>query len=215
MASNGTNDKPTIECKDNGPYIVKGLDGLTDAAGGGIAGKPVMALCRCGGSANKPFCDGTHTKNGFSGARASDGSNDRRDSYAGKAVTIHDNRAICAHAGICTDRLAAVWRMGEEPWIDPDGGTAEAIVEVVHACPSGALNYSIDGGEAAAPEHDPAILVAKDGPYHVTGGIELIDAPLGEGAARSHYALCRCGASKNKPFCDGSHWNVGFKDESG
>jgi CDGSH-type Zn-finger protein len=212
MESDGMGDSPTIECKENGPYIVKGLDGLTGPTGERIQARPVMALCRCGGSARKPFCDGTHVKNGFSGERLSDGSNDRRDTYAGKAVAIHDNRGLCAHAGVCTDRLAAVWRLGEEPWIDPDGASAEAAIEVIQACPSGALGYSVGGVEAAAPDRAPAITVSKDGPYHVTGGIALADAVQGAVGDGERYALCRCGASKNKPFCDGSHWDVGFKD---
>jgi CDGSH-type Zn-finger protein len=215
MASNDTDDRRTIECKENGPYIVKGLDRLSDAAGDAIATKSVMALCRCGASANKPFCDGTHARNGFSGERVADGSNDRRDSYAGKTITIHDNRAACAHAGVCTDRLASVWRMGQEPWIDPDGAPREAVIEVIRACPSGALSYSIDGVEAVAQQASPAIVVSKDGPYHVTGGVEMADAHWGEGVSRNHYALCRCGASKNKPFCDGSHWDAGFSDGDG
>ena len=211
MVSDGTGDSPTIECKENGPYIVKGLDEMTSPAGEPIPAKPVMALCRCGGSARKPFCDGTHAKNGFSGDRLSDGSNDRRDTYTGMAITIHDNRGLCAHAGICTDRLAAVWRLGEEPWIDPDGASAEAIVEVIQACPSGALGYSIGGEESNSPDRGPTIAVSKDGPYHVTGGVELVGAAGSESASRARFALCRCGASKNKPFCDGSHWDVGFK----
>jgi len=211
MASNGTVDGPTIDCKENGPYIVRGLDGLTGPAGEPVQAKPVMALCRCGGSANKPFCDGTHAKNGFSSERISDGSNDRRDTFVGTAIAIHDNRGLCAHAGICTDKLATVWRLGEEPWIDPDGAAAEAAIEVIQACPSGALGYSIDGAEAAVPDRAPAITVSKDGPYHVTGGIALADAVQGAVAARERYALCRCGASNNKPFCDGSHWDAGFK----
>lgn len=212
MASEAGDSGPTIECTANGPYIVKGCDRLSDGAGGAIATKRVMALCRCGGSANKPFCDGTHAKNGFSGERLTDGSNDRRDNYVGQGITIHDNRAVCAHAGVCTDSLASVWRMNEEPWIDPDGAPAEAIVTVVEGCPSGALSYSIDGKEVPRPASEPAIRVSKDGPYHVTGGIELLDVRWGEGAPRDHYTLCRCGASKNKPFCDGSHWDIGFKD---
>jgi len=207
-----TSDGPTIECKENGPYIVKGLDELTGPAGDRVPAKPVMALCRCGGSARKPFCDGAHAKNGFSGERLSDGSKGRRETYVGKAITIHDSRALCAHAGVCTNRLAAVWRMGEEPWIDPNGASAEEIIEVIQACPSGALSYSISGEEAAAPGRGPAIEVSRDGPYHVTGSVELVDAARSEGVSHECYTLCRCGASKNKPFCDGSHWHVGFKD---
>jgi len=52
-----------------------------------------------------------------------------------------------------------------------------------------------------------------DGPYAITGGIELVDQLPGEGASTEHYTLCRCGGSKNKPFCDGTHWHIGFKDE--
>ena len=212
MANRASGNRPTIECTENGPYIVKGCDRLTNAGGGAIATRRVMALCRCGGSANKPFCDGTHAKIGFSGERVADGSNDTRDTYVGKGVTIHDNRAICAHAGVCTDSLSSVWRMDQEPWIDADGAPVEEIIKVIRACPSGALGYSIDGEESARPASEPAIRVSKDGPYHVTGDIELADAPWGEGAARDRYALCRCGASKNKPYCDGSHWDVGFRD---
>jgi CDGSH-type Zn-finger protein len=54
--------------------------------------------------------------------------------------------------------------------------------------------------------------VTKDGPYAVSGGIELAGVSFGDGASQEHYTLCRCGASKNKPFCDGSHWDAGFKD---
>jgi CDGSH-type Zn-finger protein len=59
----------------------------------------------------------------------------------------------------------------------------------------------------------PMVTITQDGPYAVTGGIELVDQPLGEGASTEHYTLCRCGGSKNKPFCDGTHWHIGFKDE--
>ncbi len=212
MAKVPGDDGPTIECRENGPYIVNSCDRLTDDAGAEIAAKRVMALCRCGGSANKPFCDGTHARNGFSGTRESDGANDRRDTYVGKGITIHDNRAICAHAGVCTDSLPKVWRMDAEPWIDPDGAPVEAIIEVIRACPSGALSYSVDSKAAARPPGEPAIRVTKDGPYHVSGGIALQNVRWGDGAPRDHYALCRCGASKNKPFCDGSHWDIDFKD---
>jgi len=208
---------PTIECRPNGPYLVKNLENLQDASGGAISIKPTtkpgMALCRCGGSANKPFCDGTHQKIGFSGDRQVDGSTDRRDDYRGKKIIIHDNRAICAHAGRCTDGLASVFKYGSEPWIDPDGADVEAIVEAIRSCPSGALSYSIDGREHRVQGRDPAIAVTKDGPYAVVGSVQLIDQPWGAGAATETYTLCRCGGSKNKPFCDGTHWSIGFKDE--
>src|SRR5438552_1861532 len=66
--------------------------------------------------------------------------------------------------------------------------------------------------EAEPPARPPKVLVTDSGPYAVCGGIELMSVEFGEGASREHYTLCRCGASANKPFCDGSHWRIGFKD---
>lgn len=204
---------PSVECKPNGPYVIKALENLRNSRGASIPTKPVIALCRCGGSANKPFCDGTHQKNGFSGAKLVDGSADKRDNYQGRRITVHDNRAICAHAGHCTDGLASVFKSGSEPWIDPDGAKSEAIIETIRNCPSGALSYSVDGAEKRDQQRGPAIIVTSDGPYAVIGGVQLIDQSWGEGASTEHYTLCRCGGSRNKPFCDGTHWSIGFKDE--
>ncbi len=211
MASDQDNSGPTITCAEKGPYIVAGLEQLTGSDGKAIPVKDKIALCRCGASSNKPFCDGSHAKIGFTGDKRSDRVPDRRDNYAGTKITIHDNRGLCAHAGACTDQLATVWRMGQEPWIDPEGAALDAVVETIKLCPSGALSYTVDGVEVRDPDLPPAIGVAKDGPYHVTGAIELVGQAWGEGASRTRYTLCRCGASRNKPFCDGSHWDAGFK----
>jgi CDGSH-type Zn-finger protein len=172
-----------------------------------------MALCRCGGSNNKPFCDGTHRSNGFSSAKLEGRVEDRRDDYVGDGVAIHDNRGICAHIGHCTDGLPAVFRLGHEPWIDPAGASAEAIVATIRRCPSGALSSSRSGSEQRDREGPPAIFVSANGPYLVTGGPLLLDTERGEGASQEHYALCRCGGSKNKPFCDGTHWYIDFADD--
>jgi uncharacterized Fe-S cluster protein YjdI/CDGSH-type Zn-finger protein len=138
---------------------------------------------------------------------------DRRDDYVGAAITIHDNRGACAHAGLCTEQLKSVWRMDVEPWIDPDGAEAKAIIATIRQCPSGALSYTLGGVERRDQEGPPAIQVAKDGPYHVSGGVVLETESWGEGVTRERYALCRCGHSKNKPFCDGSHWSAKFTDD--
>jgi len=203
----------TIECRPNGPYLVKGEVALANSKGEAIATEATFALCRCGGSASKPFCDGTHKKNGFSGARLSDGANDRVNTYRGAGVVIHDNRSLCAHAGYCTDGLPAVFREDGSPWIDAGGAGAQAVLETVRKCPSGALSCEIDGVAAPEMTRPPSITVGKDGPYMVAGGVALADARWGEGASREHYTLCRCGASKNKPFCDGSHWDARFTDD--
>jgi CDGSH-type Zn-finger protein len=210
--------KPKIACLSNGPYYLLNdstpmpVANLRRANGEACATVRGVALCRCGGSKNKPFCDGSHGTIGFKDAKATDASQDRRDSYAGKRITIHDNRQICSHAGLCTDRLQAVFRLRQEPWIDPDGASVQEIIATVEKCPSGALSYSIDGAEHRDRDRQPGVTVTDHGPYAVTGGIELVGVKFAEHASREHFTLCRCGASKNKPFCDGSHWNVGFRD---
>ncbi len=204
---------PTITCKPDGPYLVKGLESLVNSKGEKLPTQPTVALCRCGGSANKPFCDGTHKTNGFSGAKLADPARNTRRDYPGGKLTIHDNRAICAHAAHCTAGLAAVFKYGEKPWIDPNGAEAKAAIETIRRCPSGALSYSIDGVEHRDVQRAPAITVTRNGPYEIGGGVERVGETWGAGASTEHYTLCRCGASKNKPFCDGSHSDAKFKDE--
>jgi len=202
-----------ITCLPNGPYsLSKGDVTLRRDDGTTFDARAGVALCRCGGSANKPFCDGTHRKNGFSDRNTADPSRDRRVAYAGKEIMIFDNRSICAHAGYCTDGLKSVFRMNAEPWIDPDGAAVAEVIATIEKCPSGALSYARDGAEAPPPPRPAMVTVMNDGPYNVTGGVELADLRRGEGASEEHYTLCRCGGSKNKPFCDGTHWSIGFKD---
>jgi len=207
--SDGT--KPSITPMPNGPYVVKGLQSFRNVKGP-IEPKPVMGLCRCGRSENKPFCDGTHSTVGFSSAKLDGRTPDQRDDYQGEAITVHDNRGICAHAGRCTDGLPAVFRLKEEPFVDPNAAPPDAIASTIRTCPSGALSYTVDGVEQRDRDGEPAVFVAPHGPYVVSGGPELANTERGQGASTEHYTLCRCGGSKNKPFCDGTHWN-GFRDD--
>src|SRR5262245_2591891 len=208
---------PSIAPLPNGPYVFKDprtmspCVSLTDAGGRAIPNQPYVALCRCGGSKTKPFCDGSHLTNGFRSEKAPGRSPDRRDDYRGRDVVVHDNRGICAHAGHCTDGLPSVFREDEEPWIDASASSAAAIVDTVRRCPSGALSHSIGGSERRDQARAPRICVTPDGPYEIEGGVKLLATEFGAGASTEHYCLCRCGASKNKPFCDGSHWEIGFK----
>jgi CDGSH-type Zn-finger protein/truncated hemoglobin YjbI len=203
-----------------GPYLVTNVPTVCTPLGERLALPPQLALCRCGGSSMKPFCDGTHAKNGFTDAKDPHRVPDQRDTYQGQQVTIFDNRGICQHSGLCTDRLATVFRAGTEPFVAPSGGRMDEIVRVVRACPSGALSLAFGGDEARGlvdVERAPAIEVTRDGPYRVTGGIPLADAAgtdvaRAAGSSREHYALCRCGHSQNKPFCSGMHWYIGFRD---
>ncbi len=204
--------KEQIKTAKNGPFVLKNLKEITEENGNTFSvDKSTVGLCRCGQSSSKPFCDGTHGKIGWTDEKLEGRQPRKVDNYIGKDITIHDDRGICSHVGFCTDGLPKVFRMGVEPWIDPDAETADKIIETIKKCPSGALSYSIDGVKYDSFSEQPKLKVTKDGPYFVKGGIELHDADRPE--SEEHFALCRCGNSKNKPFCDGQHWYTKFNDE--
>lgn len=237
MKSNNNDEhhlKPRIVPLSNGPYYLindlnpKVVYNLQDFKGEPLSTVVGIALCRCGKSKNKPFCDGTHSVVGFSSAnKIPEGSEnedtkkisikDKRRDYAGKEIVVYDNRKICSHAAECVKNLPSVFRLDSRPWINPDGSNVNDIIDTIRKCPSGALSYSINGVEHRDPEEqrNPNITVLRNGPYYITGGIELIgeNIQFGEGASKEHYTLCRCGASENKPFCDGEHRKINFSDE--
>lgn len=199
------NKDTIIKTSKNGPYVVTNLEGLKDLDGCiGEIGEPAVALCRCGESRSKPFCDGTHGKIAFSDEKLENRVPRKLDEYVGKEITIHDDRGICSHAGYCTDGLPKVFRMRTEPWIDPDGASLEEIIETIRKCPSGALSYSVDNIKYDEYYDKKEIELAENGPLLVRGSIMLEDEDQPETA--DHYALCKCGHSKNKPFCSGQHW---------
>ena len=208
-----SNDQVTIKPAEDGPYLVRGLVKFGNKDGA-IECKPVMAMCRCGQSANKPYCDGTHSEAGFSSQNELGPEQDRLDSYQGKEITIHDNRSLCSHAGNCTEGLPGVFRLREEPFVNAEGASAQEIINVVKQCPSGALSYSIGSESGPINIEDASIFIAPNGPYVLKGKITLAETTRGKGASETSTTLCRCGASKNKPFCDGSHWDAGFTDEN-
>jgi CDGSH-type Zn-finger protein/truncated hemoglobin YjbI len=214
--------RPRIVVAQNGPYLVTNAAALRNYLGEPRSAPPQLALCRCGQSGDKPFCDGSHARTSFSGAKDPKRVRDHRDAYPGVQLTVFDNRGICQHSGFCTDRLPAVFRTGADPFVAPSGGRMDEIVRAVRDCPSGALSMAFDGTEARDltdwhAGRQPAVEVSLDGPYRVTGGIPLADAagadiPRAEGSSVEHYALCRCGHSQNKPFCSGMHWYAQFRD---
>jgi CDGSH-type Zn-finger protein/truncated hemoglobin YjbI/ferredoxin len=211
-----------IQAMPNGPYLVTNPTVLRDWLGQSLPIRPQMALCRCGGSALKPLCDGSHVRIGFSDAKDPNRVPDRGDRYPGQQIDILDNRGTCQHAGYCSDRLATVFHAHDEPFVTASGGRMDEIIRAVRDCPSGALSYAIDGVEARDDvdyhgTRPPEIAVTKDGPYRVTGGVPLVDhqgmdVHRNQGASLEHYALCRCGHSQNKPFCSGMHYYVEFHD---
>lgn len=131
-----------IQASSNGPYLVTNPGGVTDWLGRPLPIRPQLALCRCGASAIMPSCDGACARIGFTDGKDPKRVPDRRDTHVGADVTVLDNRGSCAHAGFCTDRLAAVFHAGQEPFVDPNGAAAEDIVRAVRACPSGALRIA-------------------------------------------------------------------------
>lgn len=207
--------EPIITVTDHGPYRVDG-DVTVRSVDGAIlrTGGPAY-LCRCGGSRNKPFCDATHGLKGFDGTETADRgpTGDRHDTYAAGPVTVYDDRTICAHFGQCTTRLPGVFRADREPFIDPDAAAPAEIADVIANCPSGALSYAA-GEDRRSFERDreAAITPISDGPYRVTGGVQVVSETGGRYEPRARQTLCRCGQSRNKPFCDGSHWYAGFRD---
>lgn len=205
-------DKPAIEPTKNGPYKVDNLKNFNNYKGEPHYTKSMIFLCRCGGSSNKPFCDGTHNKIDFKDEKKRDRVPDMTDDYKGKALTIHDNRGACSHRGYCTDNAPKVFLIETEPWIDPDGMQVDHVAKVIETCPSGALSYTREGKLHKDYDCKPGITVTKDGPYDVVGGVEFKDKAGNKPESKEHFTLCRCGNSKNKPFCDGQHWYVNFKD---
>ncbi len=200
--------KPVITVLKNGPYMVRGLEHFRNSAGRELPVQPVMSLCRCGASKNKPYCDGSHAKIGFVGEKDQVRVPKKINEWRGKRITIVDNSDACCRDRSCINNLPQVFENE-----DPDAATVKEIIETIKKCPSGALTYKVGGRHCQAFNRKPAITVAKKGPLKVVGGIRLRDDMKSQPACPEHYTLCRCGHSKNKPFCDGSHLEAGFKDK--
>jgi CDGSH-type Zn-finger protein len=166
------------------------------------------ALCRCGNSATKPFCDESHVRVGFDGTETADRAPrvTRAREVRGRGIAFTDDTTLCTHAGFCTSRVTDVWEMVRDT-ADPD--VRAQIERMVGLCPSGrlALEPPADAGE-------PGVLLERDGPIWVRGAVQLRAADGTTYEVRGRMALCRCGASRNKPFCDDSHKEVGFRDGS-
>ncbi len=217
----------------NGPYNVTGSLPLakqiieTDAEGlsrewreGQVyeAGAS-YALCRCGNSANKPFCDGTHARTGFDGTETAsrDPYLDMVDVFDGPTMQLTDAGSLCAYARFC-DPDGQVWGLIEQA--DQPEARA-ALIREAGACPSGRLVvWAKATGMPVEPVFEPSIGLIEDpqmevsGPIWVRGGIEIQSADGTTYEVRNRVTLCRCGASGNKPFCDGTHASIHFKDDA-
>ncbi len=212
-----------VTIKANGPYLVAGSVPLVrrrpietehgepiawsnpEPVDDGVA----YALCRCGGSGNKPFCDGTHASNGFDGTETAptDDYASRASELGGTGITVYDDRGICAHAGFCGNQATNIWEMVDST---DDTQVRSQVVAMVERCPSGALSCEIDGSRVE-PDLPRQVTVITDGPLWVNGGIPVTRSDGEPLQTRNRATLCRCGQSANKPLCDGSHHEAGFR----
>jgi CDGSH-type Zn-finger protein len=221
----GANAAFTITVSENGPYVVSGgvplnrksilkseqNESLTWRKDKTLESDRTYRLCRCGQSSQKPFCDNTHMKVGFDGTEtaptAPSATRARRFTGAG-GITMTDDSVFCMHAAFCDHNAGKVWDMVKRT---DDTHVRFALMQMVERCPSGKLGYEIDG-VPIEPDLPQAISATADGPLWVTGGIQITMSNGNTLEVRNRVTLCRCGRSKLKPLCDGSHAAAGFKD---
>jgi CDGSH-type Zn-finger protein len=173
----------------------------------------VYELCRCGRSSTKPFCDKTHERIPFDGTETADRGPiaERREAWEGEANhVLYDDLSLCTHAGFCRNVRTGVWEMVEEA-DDPE--VRAEFSAMVQRCPSGRLSFAVmPDPEPVEPTFEPSVGVEPDASYWIRGGIPVVSDDETPYEVRNRQTLCRCGQSRNKPFCDGSHKQYGFDD---
>jgi CDGSH-type Zn-finger protein/uncharacterized Fe-S cluster protein YjdI len=132
--------------------------------------------------------------------------------FPGAEIDVQWDQRLCIHIGECGQADNALFEAGREPWGMPDAVDKAAVREVCERCPSGALSYTDKAGKPEQPATENTAQVVYNGPLYLTGELEIEGAPDDMPGVRFRAALCRCGASKNKPFCDNSHVAAGFSD---
>lgn len=139
---------------------------------------------------------------------------DKIRTYESDEIAIHYSLKRCIHAEECVRRLPAVFNAQRRPWITPTNANAEDIAATVTACPTGALHFTRkDSGVAESIPDKNTVTIEPNGPLYVRGDIEITTSD-GETVVmkETRAALCRCGASQNKPFCDNAHLQIQFTD---
>ena len=219
-----------VQIAENGPYLVSGSLPLhTETIGTNKEGDSVKwtsgakyppeanyALCRCGRSAQKPFCDGTHAKVAFDGTEIASRETyrDQAKLIEGPTMSLTDAESLCAFARFC-DPKGRVWNLVNRT---DDSAARQDFVQEACDCPSGRLvAWDNATGKPVEPKHSPVIALIEDpakhcsGPIWLRGGVQVIGSDGFKYELRSRVTLCRCGASQNKPFCDGQHASIGFR----
>lgn len=142
--------------------------------------------------------------------------------YTNGEVTVVWKPNVCIHSTLCWKGLIEVFNPREKPWIKMDGASTDKIIEQVRKCPSGALSYFLneDGEPVTQENHDKIVAesakimkvqVSPDGPYLINTKCLIVHRDGREEIKEGTVALCRCGASGNKPYCDGNHRKIGFE----
>ena len=223
--------KGKVVVSKNGPYLVSGsLPLRKEISVAGEEGEPEKwakgkkyparanyALCRCGRSQNQPFCDGMHTRVGFDGTEKAGSRSyaEQAEKIEGPDLDLADAESLCASARFCEPK-GGTWRLTLRSG-DPE--KRKTAIEQAGNCPSGRL-VACDKrtGEPIEPRFAPSISLTEDpqagvsGPIWVKGGVAIESENGMVYETRNRVTLCRCGKSKNKPFCDGSHIRAKFND---
>lgn len=219
-----------IKVTENGPYLVTGniplLEKVIVPKGNGYVfknGRPLpqserYLLCRCGKSKNQPFCDGSHEQAKFNKREIAsrDLFSERAERIAGPALDLLDD-GRCAYARFCHREEGTAWNLVLRS--DDPTCRAEAIIAATE-CPAGRLEVYAKDGQLIEPSLEPVVEILQDpeeevsGPIYVKGGIPIESADGYTYEIRNRVTLCRCGKSKNMPFCDAAHIAVSFTDRS-
>jgi len=220
-----------IKILPNGPYHITGGIPIREmiitpkghrnefVEGQSLPQKEEYALCRCGQSKNAPFCDGQHTKVEFSGQETASKEPyaDRiEDVVKGKTmILLDDNR--CAFARFCHREGGSVWELTMQ---DSNPEKRAEALKAAHDCPAGRLVAINHDGQVLEKASEPEIIIMQDPEKGTSAGIFVKGPIIVESAdgteyeVRNRVALCRCGESGNKPFCDASHINAGYVDKA-
>jgi CDGSH-type Zn-finger protein len=216
--------KTAIEITKDGPYLVRGNlplieqwivtnsdgDSLEYREGRKYPVQQQYALCRCGQSGNKPFCDGTHAKVQFDGTETASRRPylEQAETIDGPSMRLTDAEDLCAFARFC-DPKGRIWNLVQQP----DNPETRRLVEhEAGHCPAGRLVlWDRKTGKPIEPIFEPSLGLIEDtakkvsGPIWVRGGIPVVSADGKTLEIRNRVTLCRCGQSANKPYCDGAH----------
>ncbi|WP_155126745.1 ferritin-like domain-containing protein [[Actinomadura] parvosata] len=227
-----TGDERRVVVLRDGPYLVYGRvplrrkrkivsagnDALTWKTGEPLETEDTYALCRCGHSGSKPFCDGTHAVIGFDGTEAPPMRPYEELQHVHDGVGISARRVgeLCVHAAFCIGRTRPIAAMLADT---ADSDVRAAVMGRIDHCPSGSYSYALErGGAPIEPDLPQAVSVLEEedglaGALWVTGGVPVIRSDGRPLEIRNRVTLCRCGHSGNKPLCDGTHRAIGFREE--